>query len=679
MDDRYEIKGKIGQGGIGAVYRAFDKRMNREVAIKRIVPEKGKGTDEGSEKGTEEVSEATRQMTKEAGALAALQHPHIVTVYDVGVDEDGPYVVMELLTGKTLDEVVTRAPMTGTDFREFCLQTQEALIAAQDLGIVHRDLKPGNVMLTWLPSGKFQVKIVDFGLAKFSPKASLQTLDQQDSIYGSIFYMAPEQFERVPLDSRTDMYAIGCVYYFALTGKNPFDGDTGPQVMASHLGHVVTSLNELRPDLPKWLCDWVMWHINRLPTDRPADARQSLQIFLQNDAAPLPVQMSEPVKPTPPAPPMRPRLIIPGGAPGPTPTSPAAVTTAAPMVAPPSTQTMPQPLLPPEGSLPSIHTTSVHPVAAAASPDSATGPIPVAIPVAEAIPVAVMVPTGPLSAGGSALTPPRRPPAPPAPGPAAVPAPAPRAQATATRQASAAKQASATRPAPTQVPVPARPSKKPMIFSLLATILALLAVCLYFVYQKIEVRKREDEFKALLTSAVDPKTTEVALKKTDLDRLIRSMITESNLGERQKVTKSLALGKSTDGENIDARVLELALDPQTPGERREELFREVIVPRKNPEALPSLMNFIRESKDEACLYSAILAATPYAGDEQFSDFLNILKIAKNDQTRTAAEQALIAIIGKSQNAAGMKKSLNDQYSTTANPDLQRSLKKVLGP
>jgi hypothetical protein len=218
-----------------------------------------------------------------------------------------------------------------------------------------------------------------------------------------------------------------------------------------------------------------------------------------------------------------------------------------------------------------------------------------------------------------------------------------------------------------------------MIFSLLGTTLALLAIGLYFVYQKIEERKREDEFKALLTSAIDPKTTEVALKKTDLDRLIRSMITESNLGERQKVTKSLALGKSTDGEDIDARVLELALDSATPGERREEVFREVIVPRKNPAALPSLMNFIRESKDEACLYSAIVAAAPFAGDNEFSGFLNILKTAQNDQTRTAAEQAISSILGKSQNAAGMKKSLSDLYSTTANPDLQRSLKKILGP
>ena len=653
MDDRYEIKGKIGQGGIGAVYRAFDRRMNREVAIKRIVQDKSKGDSEGDE--------AAKQMTKEAGALAALQHPHIVTVYDVGIDEDGPYVVMELLTGKTLDELVTRAPMTGADFREFCLQTQEALIAAQDLGIVHRDLKPGNVMLTWLPSGKFQVKIVDFGLAKFSPKASLQTLDQTDSIYGSIFFMAPEQFERVPLDSRTDMYAIGCVYYFTLTGKNPFDGDTGPQVMASHLSHLVTSLNELRPDLPKWLCDWVMWHINRQPSDRPADARQSLQVFLQNDAAPV-----QAVEPTRPAPPTRPRLVIPGSGQAQPSAGPAAVTNAAPMVPPPPpTQSqVPQPLVPPEGSLPSIHTTSVHLVVASPSDDQATGPIPVGIPVSESPPLVSVVPTGPLSAGGSALTPPRRP---------ATPAPT---QTSVRTQGPATKQGSPTRPA---IAPPKKPSKKPLIFSLLGTTLAILGVALYFVYQKIEFAKRELEFKALVELSVDPKTTEVPLKKSDLERLIRSVTTESNLGERQKMLKALALGKSTDGENVDAQVLTLALNPDTSAERREELLREVILIRKNPEALPSLMDFIRESKDEACLTSAIQAAAPFAGDNEFAEFLNILKTAQNEQTRTAAEQALIGVLERSKNGDGMKKTLKELYSTTVNPDLQRSLKKLLGP
>lgn len=655
MDDRYEIRGKIGQGGIGAVYRAFDQRMNREVAIKRIVQDKPKNAGE--------EDDAARQMTKEAGALAALQHPHIVTVYDVGIDEDGPYVVMELLTGKTLDEVVSHAPMTWADFREFCQQTQEALIAAQELGIVHRDLKPGNVMLTWLPSGKFQVKIVDFGLAKFSPKASLQTLDQTDSIYGSIFFMAPEQFERVLLDSRTDMYAIGCVYYFTLTGQNPFDGDTGPQVMASHLGHLVTPLNELRPDLPKWICDWVMWHINRQPADRPNDARQSLQVFLQNDAAPPQV-----VEHARPAPPTRPRLVIPGGGPIQTPQSAVAVTTAAPLLPPgPNTQAMPQSLAPPEGAPPSIHTTGVHPVLRDDRPGTGSGPIMVGIPVSEGAAVVSVAPTGPLSAGGSALNPPAR---------RAAAQAAARTQGQATRQATATQQGAVTQ----QGAMPQqKSSKKPLVFSILSALLIVLMAGGYFVYKSIAEKKRELAYQALLTSAEDPRTTEVELTKADLSRLLESSLTLSNFGERQKVLKALAIGKSVNGENIDEQVIVLATKADTDPERREELFREVIAVRKSPSALPALMDFIRESTDEASVTSAIQAATPYATDKEFPGFLGVLKSAKNNQTRVAAEAALTQILSKSATRDGMRKTLKEIYETTANPDLQRSLKKLLGP
>lgn len=275
MDERYEIGKKLGQGGLGSVYAARDTRMNRDVAIKRIF-----SNDDEKQK-----EEAIRQMTQETGTLAMLQHPHIVTIYDVGADQEGPYVIMELLKGKTVDEIVEQAPLTWQDFREFALQVQEGLIAAQDLGLVHRDLKPTNIMLNWLPSGKFQVKIVDFGLAKFSPKPSLQTVDHNDSVYGSIFFMSPEQFERVPLDARCDMYAIGCVYYFSLAGVTPFQGDTGPQVMGAHLEHRVVPLHELRPDLPRWVCDWIMWHINRKPEERPENARDALQSFLELDTA----------------------------------------------------------------------------------------------------------------------------------------------------------------------------------------------------------------------------------------------------------------------------------------------------------------------------------------------------------------------------------------------------------
>lgn len=173
MEDRYEIRGKIAQGGLGSVYKAHDIRMSRDVALKRIATR----TSDSSM-----TDEATRQLIKEASALASLQHPNIVTIYDVGQDEDGPFVVMELLTGQTLEEIICNASFTWEDFRQLAMQSLEALIAAQELHIVHRDIKPGNIMLTWLPSGKFQVKVFDFGLAKLSTKPSLQTIDQTDGV-----------------------------------------------------------------------------------------------------------------------------------------------------------------------------------------------------------------------------------------------------------------------------------------------------------------------------------------------------------------------------------------------------------------------------------------------------------------------------------------------------------------
>ena len=125
----------------------------------------------------------TKNLLKEATALSSIQHPNIVTIYDAGIDEDGPYVVMELINGRTLDEMVEENTLTWEDLREIIIQSEEALAAAQNLNLIHRDLKPSNLMVCWLPSGKFQVKIVDFGLAKFSSSPSLQTIDHLACIF----------------------------------------------------------------------------------------------------------------------------------------------------------------------------------------------------------------------------------------------------------------------------------------------------------------------------------------------------------------------------------------------------------------------------------------------------------------------------------------------------------------
>lgn len=273
MIPRYAVKGKIGDGGLGEVYLATDTQLDRDVALKRVKPP-ASGC----------LQTLHQDLIREARTLSSLQHPHIVTIYDVGQDELGPFVVMEYLKGETLDQVIQRGALTVEDFQEVVAQSLEGMIAAQDLGLVHRDLKPDNLMVVWLPSGKFQIKILDFGLAKFSRTASLQTQDHEAAIMGTIFYMAPEQFERRPLDARTDMYSLGCIYYQILTTHFPFTGHTGPEVMVSHLQHQVRHLAEVRPDLPPWLADWVMWLISREMPQRPADARAALAHFRSQKA-----------------------------------------------------------------------------------------------------------------------------------------------------------------------------------------------------------------------------------------------------------------------------------------------------------------------------------------------------------------------------------------------------------
>ncbi|MEM8952596.1 MAG: serine/threonine-protein kinase [Verrucomicrobiota bacterium] len=268
-EERYEIVKKIGQGGIGAVYKARDIRLDRDVAIKRLLH-----LDDSAQN-----KAATADLKREASTLSALSNPHIVTVYDADEDEDGVFVVMELIKGKTLDKIVRHAALPFDDFVAIAEQALDGLIAAHDHNLLHRDIKPKNIMVSWHSTGKFQLKILDFGLAKFSVTPSLQTLDQNENILGSVHYMAPEQFERRPLDVRVDLYSLGCVLYFSLAQDYAFRGDTPPAIMNSHLNHVVTPLHQIRPDVPQAYADWVMRLISRDPEDRPATALAALEEF----------------------------------------------------------------------------------------------------------------------------------------------------------------------------------------------------------------------------------------------------------------------------------------------------------------------------------------------------------------------------------------------------------------
>ena len=725
MEDRYEIRRKIGQGGVGAVYLALDSRMKREVAIKRILPD-----------ATPDLqAEATSQLIREAGSLAALQHPHIVTVYDIGTDKDGPYVVMELITGKTLDELIARAPLTWPDFRQLALQSQEALIAAQDHDIVHRDLKPSNVMLTWLPSGKIQVKIVDFGLAKFTPRPSPQTLDQNNSVFGSIFFMAPEQFERGLIDFRTDHYAIGCVYYHALTGQHPFDGETGPQVMVSHLRHLVTPLQDIRPDLPRWACDWVMWHINRYPADRPEHARQALQIFLQNDSFPTPVPAAATVSimttgPQPPAPdsPKRPRLIIPGAAaPAPEPTpAPAPPVEPAPLV----TQTAPQPLMPPEGSRPSVHAAAeTAPVPAAeyyqptAAPPAQPAPAPEyyhqpAAPPAQPAPAPeyYQQPAAPPSQPVPAYAPPPQAYAPPAPPAQAYAPPAPPAQAyippaqpvpayvppaqavpaaipvarpvVGSRLAPGGMPTAApgpnvvygARPGTPSVGLPLKP-KTGMSSSAKATIAALLAITviiLAVVFVKQSSRNAETkEYNAVMKRVGQEGVTEIPLNSRVLDILLNTASSVGVVEQREAVYTALFLAKATDGTDIDARITEFVTTQPMQPDVRQIIIANVLSRRANPKIVPSLLKFARSTPEVKSAIAALATAGGMATEAQFGEFLEVVKLTTEGAVRTAAEDAISEILAKSENRTDLGSRLATTYQTSVNDDLRHSMIRLL--
>jgi serine/threonine protein kinase len=184
--------------------------------------------------------------------------------------------VMELLDGETLETLISRAPLIETDFFSVAEQCLEGLLAAHDGHLLHRDIKPCNIMITWLPSGRMQLKLLDFGLAKFTLEPSIQTIAHGNSLFGSIYFMAPEQFEQAPLDARTDLYSLGGVFYYALTGEYPFNGESVAQVMASHLQGYCKDLREYRPDLPETLCNWIMSLMARQPDDRPNSCEVAL-------------------------------------------------------------------------------------------------------------------------------------------------------------------------------------------------------------------------------------------------------------------------------------------------------------------------------------------------------------------------------------------------------------------
>jgi serine/threonine protein kinase len=225
----YEILAPIGAGGMGEVYRARDTRLGREVALK-ILP-------------TSFTSDADRlrRFEQEARAVAALNHPNILAIHDIGEQDGSPFIVSELLEGTSLRSELEGGALSSRKAAEYAVQIAHGLAAAHDKGIIHRDLKPENIFIT--RDGR--VKILDFGLAKLAtntaPHAASAGLTLTSSpteagmVMGTAGYMAPEQVRGAAVDSRTDIFAFGAVLYEMVSGQRAFRRETAAETMTAIL------------------------------------------------------------------------------------------------------------------------------------------------------------------------------------------------------------------------------------------------------------------------------------------------------------------------------------------------------------------------------------------------------------------------------------------------------------
>lgn len=249
---RYELIEKIGDGGMAIVYKAKDRLLKRFIAVKILKPE------------FVQDIKFVENFRKESHAAASLSHPNIVSIYDVGQEGNINYIVMELVSGKTLNELIqAEAPMDYRKAADITKQVASGLSAAHKKGIVHRDVKPHNILMT--EDGI--AKITDFGIAKAVTNTTIVD-SGKDNVMGSVHYFSPEQAKGTNVDEKSDIYSLGIVLYEMLTGKVPFDGDNPVTIALMQINEPVTPPSVFNHNVPPGLERIVMKAVEKQPKNR---------------------------------------------------------------------------------------------------------------------------------------------------------------------------------------------------------------------------------------------------------------------------------------------------------------------------------------------------------------------------------------------------------------------------
>src|SRR5438477_9404597 len=267
----YKLSKSIGTGGMGDVYLATDVTAGRKAALK-LLPTRFTGD-----------AERLKRFQQEARAVVRLNHPNILTVYDIGEDHSIHYIASELIEGETLRQRLGRGPMQLSEAVDIAIQVTSALAAAHEAGIVHRDIKPENIMLR--QDG--YVKVLDFGIAKLAEQELPVTMPRDEalllvetnlgSILGTVRYMSPEQACGVPVDKTTDIWSVGVVLYDTLTGHSPFSGDTPAEVMSSILETEAPPLTNYIPHPPSELQQLITKTLRKDRNQRYQTAQELLE------------------------------------------------------------------------------------------------------------------------------------------------------------------------------------------------------------------------------------------------------------------------------------------------------------------------------------------------------------------------------------------------------------------